>query len=326
MQGKTLKFDPEYAKWREPFKDQLHVPYFESIPEFREFSDRLTNIALANIPPEPRIIRTKYTCVSHDGAEIEITRFATAEQMAASKTLQPAVLFFHGGGMVIGSVDLFAPAITTLSITSGVQYFAVDYRLAPEHPDPTPVEDCYAGLEWVSTHGAELGVDPSRLAVMGESAGGGLAAGTALLARDRVLDPPLKKQILVYPMLDDRSINASSADALAEFVFFPLYMSKVCWESYVGKDKAGKDEADVSPYAAPGRAKSLEGLPPTYIDVGGLDLFRDECAMYAARLAAANVEVEFHLFPGLPHGFERATEVHGTKMAIEGRMRWVKDL
>ena len=228
--------------------------------------------------------------------------------------------------MVVGSVKMFSPAINMMVMDSGVQVFGVEYRLAPEYPDPTPVEDCYAALKWLSTHGAELGVDPSRIAVMGESAGGGLAAGTTLIARDRALEPPIKKQILVYPMLDDRSINSPSAAALDEFVYFPLDMSKICWECYVGKEKAGKSDADVSQYAAPARARNLRGLPSTYIDVGGLDLFRDECAMYATRLAAENVEVEFHLFPGLTHGFERATEVHGVKLAVAGRLRWIKDL
>ncbi|KAI0886849.1 uncharacterized protein GGS22DRAFT_178866 [Annulohypoxylon maeteangense] len=326
MERKTLKFDAEFEKWREPVKDKMRLPKFESIDDFRNYSNLSMGAVLSQLPLQAGIIKTECKCISHDGAEVRIDRFATAEQMAAQQTPQPAVLFFHGGGMVVGSVGLFAPFISMQAFGSGVQFFATEYRLAPEHPDPTPVEDCYASLKWLSTHSAELGIDPSRIAVMGESAGGGLAAGTALMARDRGLEPPIKQQILMYPMLDDRSLNAPSAADLDEFVYFPLHLSKLCWECYLGKDKAGKEEADVSPYAAPGRASSLKGLPSTYMDVGGLDLFRDECAMYAARLAAANVQVEFHLFPGLTHGFERAAEVHGVKMAVAGRMRWIKDL
>ncbi|KAI1456050.1 hypothetical protein F4805DRAFT_249309 [Annulohypoxylon moriforme] len=326
MERKTLKFDTEFAKWREPFGSKLRVPRFETTDDFREYSDRFMGAAMRSIPPEPSIIRTKYTCVSHDGAEIEIERHATAEQMAPQETPQPAVLFFHGGGMVVGSIELFARSTSARVAESGVQFFAVEYRLAPEYPDPTPVEDCYAAVKWLSAHGAELGVDSSRLAVMGDSAGGGLAAGTSLLARDRGLEPPIKKQILVYPMLDDRSTNAPSAAALDEFVYFPLHTSRVCWEAYLGKERAGKDDADVSPYAAPGRATNLRGLPSTYIDVGGLDLFSEECALFAARLVAASVQVEFHLFPGLTHGFEGATEVPNVKLAVAGRMRWIKDL
>ncbi|KAI1087414.1 Alpha/Beta hydrolase protein [Rostrohypoxylon terebratum] len=326
MEGQTLKFDPDYEKWRKPFGDKMRVPDFETTDEFRQFSHNFLEAALSQVPPDPRIVRTKYYCVSHDDAKVEIERYASAEQMKDQEKPLPAVLYFHGGGMVTGTVELFAPMITKLVTDSGVQIFGVDYRLAPEHPDPTPVEDCYAALRWVSTHASELGIDPTRLAVMGESAGGGLAAGTALLARDRALEPPLKKQILVYPMLDDRSINSTSAAALDKFVFFPLHMSRLCWRSYVGKDKAGSDDADVSPYAAPGRVSSVHGLPSTYIDVGGLYLFRDESLMYAARLSAANVEVEFHLFPGLPHGFERAVKSYGAKHAHERRIQWIKDL
>lgn len=284
----------------------------------------------AQLPAQPSITRTRYACRSHDGCEIEITRFATAGQMESHAALQPAVLYLHGGGTVAVSVEIFAPQLAKLAAESGVQVFSVEYRLAPEHPDPTPTEDCYAALQWLSTRGADLGVDPARLGLMGDSAGGGLAAGIALMARDRGLEPPVKKQILIYPMLDDRSVAALSAAShtspLLELVTFSLPTAKLCWEAYVGKEKAGRPDADVSPYAAPGRATDLRGLPSTYIDVGGLDLFRDECATFAARLAAADVETEFHLFPGVPHAFEAASNIGVTKRAIEGRIQWMRDL
>ncbi|KAI2471582.1 hypothetical protein F4781DRAFT_102863 [Annulohypoxylon bovei var. microspora] len=324
MLRQTLKYDPEYARWREPYKGMLRMPAFESHLDFRQYSNTFMRAFYEQYPPQPSITRTKYTCVSHDGAKVEIVRFATAEQIATDQAL-PALLNMHGGGFVTSSVDIFAPQIATLAAESGVQIFSIDYRLAPEHPDPTPIEDCYAALKWVSTHAAELGVDPSRLGIMGDSAGGGLTAGLGLIARDRGLEPPLKKQILVYPMLDDRSINKPSA-VLDEFASFPMTMNKLCWEAYVGKEKAGRSDADVSPYAAPARATDLRGLPSTYIDVGGLDIFNEECALFAARLAAADVEVEFHLFSGLPHGFEGASDAYATKRAIEGRTRWIKDL
>lgn len=326
----TLKFDPEYARWREPFGDKVCIPPFETPLEIRRFNDTFMRAVWARISPQPSIVRTKYTCASYDSVQIEVVRFATMEQMASHQALQSAVLYLHGGGMVAVSVEIFAPQLAKLAAESGVQIFAVEYRLAPEYPDPTPTEDCYAALQWLSTHAAELGIDPTRLGVMGDSAGGGLAAGIALMARDRGLGPPIKKQILVYPMLDDRSVYALSTaphlSPLADFATLPISMLKVCWEAYVGKEKAGKPDADVSPYAAPGRASNLRGLPSTYIDVGGLDVFRDECASFAARLAAADVEVEFHLFPGVPHAFESASDASVTKRAIEGRIRWMRDL
>ncbi|KAI1399280.1 hypothetical protein F4819DRAFT_498102 [Hypoxylon fuscum] len=324
----TLRYDPEYAQWREPFGDKTRVPPCETPLAFRQFNDTFMRAVWAQLPPQPQIARARYRCPSYDGVEIDIVRFATADQMKSSTASQPAVLYLHGGAMVAISVDIFAPRLANLAAESGVQLFAVEYRLAPEHPHPTPVEDCYAALAWLSTHAAELGVDPARLGLMGDSAGGGLAAGTALVARDRQLRPPVKMQILVYPMLDDRYTaalsSAASTSPLDGFATIPLSIIMMCWEAYLGKEKAGKVDADVSPYAAPGRASDLRGLPSTYVDVGGLDLFRDECASFAARLAAADVEVEFHLFPGVPHGFESANDISITKRAMEGRIRWMR--
>ncbi|KAI1139132.1 hypothetical protein F5Y05DRAFT_424815 [Hypoxylon sp. FL0543] len=323
----TLKFDAEYARWREPFGDKVRMPPFETPHAIRRFNDTFMRAVWARIPPQPSITRTKHTCTSYDGVKIYIARFAAAEHMRSQQPAQSAVLYIHGGGMVAVGVDIFAPQLARLAAESGVQLFAVEYRLAPEHPDPTPAEDCYAALRWLSAHAAGLGVDPTRLGVMGDSAGGGLAAGVALMARDRGLAPPVKAQILVYPMLDDRSVFAlSAASPLERFATLPVSVLRVCWEAYLGKEKAGRADADVSPYAAPGRAGDLHGLPSTYIDVGGLDVFRDECAAFAARLAAADVEVEFHLFPGVPHAFESAGDISVTKRAVEGRIRWMRAL
>lgn len=326
----ALKFDPEYARWREPFGDKTRVPPCDTPLAFRRFNETFMRAVWARLPPQPSIVRTRHRCASYDGVEIDIVRFATAEQMKGEAAARPAVLYLHGGAMIAMSVDIFAPRLAGLAAESGVQVFGVEYRLAPEHPHPTPVEDCYAALAWLSTHAAELHVEPARLGLMGDSAGGGLAAGTALMARDRQLSPPVKKQILIYPMLDDRSAAALSranpTSLLEDFATIPLSIITMGWEAYVGKEKAGKADADVSQYAAPGRASDLRGLPSTYIDVGGLDLFRDECASFAAGLAAADVEVEFHLFPGLPHGFESASDIGATKRAGEGRIRWMRDL
>ncbi|KAI1770157.1 hypothetical protein F4818DRAFT_434115 [Hypoxylon cercidicola] len=326
----TLKLDPEYARWTAPFGDKTRVPPCDTPLAFRQFNDTFVRVAWALLPPQPSIIQTRHRCTSYDGVEVDIVRFATTGQMNSGATPQPAVLYLHGGAMVAMSVDIFAPRLAILAAESGVQIFAVEYRLAPEHPHPTPVEDCYAALSWLSTHAIELQVDPTRIGLVGDSAGGGLAAGTALMARDRRLNPPIKKQILIYPMLDDRSTAALSrttpASPLVDFATIPLPIITMCWEAYVGKENPGRADADVSPYAAPGRAGDLRGLPSTYIDVGGLDLFRDECASFAARLAAADVEVEFHLFPGLPHGFDSASDIGATKRAVEGRIRWMRDL
>jgi acetyl esterase/lipase len=208
-----------------------------------------------------------------------------------------AVVYLHGGGMIGSSVDLYDRTIAGYVADSGVPMLAVDYRLAPEHPHPTPVEDCYAGLAWLTAHAADLNVDPARIAVMGDSAGGGLAAGTVLLARDRGL--PVARQILVYPMLDDRTTKDDPA--LASLAGWSADDNFTSWHALLGDAVGGPD---VSPYAAPARARDLSGLPPSYVEVGELDIFRDESIDYARRIAAAGGSVELHVHPGCPHGFE----------------------
>jgi acetyl esterase/lipase len=158
---------------------------------------------------------------------------------------------------------------------------------------------------------------------MGDSAGGGLAAATALLARDRGLNPPLKSQMLASPMLDDRAEHVESP--LLAFATVSLQSIRMCWRAYLGPG-AGRSNGNISPYASVARASDLKGLPATYIVVGGLDLFRKECAEFAQRLAEADVEVEFHLLPGVPHGFESASNTGVARRALEGRVRWMRNL
>lgn len=252
--------------------------------------------AAANPTPSD-IQRSEHKVTSYDGAEVMIYRFAKKD---TPPTPGPAVVHIHGGGLIGGSVEIWRPEAEAKVSGSGVQFFSVEYRLAPEHPFPTPAEDCYAALEWVQAHATEFHIDPMRVAVMGDSAGGGLAAGLALMARDRKFFPPLAKQILVYPMIDARNIRPVAPE-LQKHLFWTVSSNLTGWAAYLG-DKL--DTNDISPYASPALADSVEGLPPTYIDVGGLDLFRDESIEYATRLAKANVQLEFHLYPGVPHAFE----------------------
>jgi acetyl esterase/lipase len=219
----------------------------------------------------------------------------------------PAVVYAHGGGMISGSVTLYDGPVSRYVSSSGVPMLAVDYRLAPEHPHPTPVEDCYSALQWLAEHAAELGVDLARIAVMGDSAGGGLAAAVALLARDRG-GPTVAQQILVYPMLDDR--NTSPDPEIMPFAVWTYDDNITAWRALLGDGVGG---SDVPPYAAPARASDLAGLPPCYIEVGQLDIFRDEDLAYARRLSRAGVNVEFHLRPGVPHEFE--TYAHTSDIA-----------
>ncbi|KAI0868037.1 Alpha/Beta hydrolase protein [Hypoxylon argillaceum] len=344
---KTLRYDAEYAAWREPLGEKARMPPCETVLEFRQSAFART-AAQAQAAPEPSIQRVRYNdVVSPDGATINVVRFATAAQLrpagstaeAAAETQSsilrgeagaglPALLYMHGGGLVAGSVDGAAARLARLAALSGVQVFGVEYRLAPEFPAPVPMEDCYAALAWLHAHAAELGLDRARLGVMGDGAGGALAAATALLARDRGLNPPLKSQVLVSPMLDDRAAGelvAGGDSPLLAFATVPLPCIRMCWRAYLGPG-AGQVNGNINPYAAPARTSDLRGLPATYIDVGGLDLLRNECVGFAQRLVEADVQVEFHILPGVPHSFESAGNISIARRALRERARWVRNL
>jgi acetyl esterase/lipase len=218
----------------------------------------------------------------------------------------PAVLQIHGGGYVFGTADMNDYANSLLSAGLGAIVVAVDYRLAPESPHPSPVEDCYAALRWLHGNSEALGVDPARIAISGDSAGGGAAAGLALLARDRG-GPPIAFQHLIYPMLDDRTASAPPASPhVGEFVWTRAN-NMFAWRALLGAEPGS---GDVSPYAAPARAKDLSGLPPTYIACGALDLFLEEDLEYARQLMTAGVPTEMHIYPGAPHAFMAAAEAY----------------
>lgn len=212
---------------------------------------------------------------------------------------RPAIYHVHGGGMVIGNrrlgVETFLPYVAGGSAV----VVSVEYRLAPEHPDPAPVEDCYAGLVWTAKNAADLGADPERIMIAGTSAGGGLAAGTALLARDRAF-PRLSHQILICPMLDDR-LETHSSRMLDEEGLWDRNANLFGWTALLGDRRGGPD---VSPYAAPARAEDLTDLPRTYIDTGSAETFRDETLTYARRLSEAGVSVDLHMWGGGFHGFD----------------------
>jgi acetyl esterase/lipase len=209
----------------------------------------------------------------------------------------PGLYWIHGGGMILGNVDQDDLACKAYAEQLGCVVVSVEYRLAPEHPHPAPVEDCYAGLKWMGEHTRELGLEPTRIALAGASAGGGLAAATALVARDRG-GPALACQVLIYPMLDDRNTTPSSH----EFAGIPGWGREANisgWTALLG-DRVGT--ADVSPYAAPARATDLANLPPALLQVGELEVFRDESIDYALRLLQAGVPTELHVYPGAYHG------------------------
>lgn len=212
---------------------------------------------------------------------------------------RPAIYHTHGGGMIIGDRRTMADTFLPYVADGSAVVVSVEYRLAPEHPDPAPVEDCYAGLVWTAKNAAELGIDPERLMIVGASAGGGLAAGTALLARDRAF-PKLSHQVLICPMLDDR-LETHSSRMLDGEGNWDRNDNLFGWNALLG---ARRGTPEVSPYAAPARAEDLTGLPRTYIDTGSTETFRDEALTFTGRLSEAGVSVDFHMWGGGFHGFD----------------------
>jgi acetyl esterase/lipase len=261
----------------------------------------------------------KHTVTAGDGVTLDATWYHSSAAQPGS-----AVLYLHGGGMIFGLEhvgDLYDIAVRDYVAITGVPILVVDYRVAPEYPHPTPVEDCYSALLWLVDNAAALGVETGRLAVMGDSAGGGLAAGVCLMARDRG-GPAIAQQLLIYPMLDDRT--STPDPQLLPFLTWTYDDNVTGWGALLG-DSAGTDA--VSPYAAPARANDLTGLPDAYIDVGDLDIFRDEDITYARRLVDAGVATELHLHPGCPHAFEAlASGADVSQRAVADRVRRLRAL
>ncbi len=274
----------------------------------------MDHVAATSAPPEG-VETEQFSLTASDGAALDAIWY----RPSAGDKPGSAALYLHGGGMIYGLEHVGPMCDLTVRkyvAGSGVPMLVVDYRVAPEHPHPTPVEDCYSALKWLADQPTALGFDPARLAVMGESAGGGLAAGACLMARDRG-GPAVAQQILIYPMLDDRTVTPDPV--LKRFLAWTYDDNLTGWGALLG-DKAGG--VDVSPYAAPARATDLTGLPETYIDVGDLDIFRDEDIAYARRLSGAGVPTELHLHPGCPHGFDAVTyEADVAKRALADRIR-----
>ena len=232
----------------------------------------------------------------------------------------PGIYHTHGGGMVLGDRFVGADQLCTWVVEFGAVAVTVEYRLAPENPDPAPIEDSYAGLVWTAAHAAELGIDPARLIVAGGSAGGGLAAGLALLTRDRG-GPVLAGQMLIYPMLDDRN-ETTSAGQFEGIGVWDRISNRTGWDLLLGDRRGGPA---VSPYAAPARAEDLSGLPPAFIDVCSTETFRDEDVAYASRLWAAGVQAELHVWPGGFHGFDSMMpEAELSVRARDARANWLR--
>jgi acetyl esterase/lipase len=287
------RLDAEHLAVYRAMPDDLLSALADDLPAARI---RMAELAAAvERPPVPAGLTTedRYAPGPAGAPDVLVRIYRPAELPSPAA----ALYWVHGGGMILGSIAMNDDSCAAIADKLQILVASVEYRLAPEYPYPAPMEDCYAGLRWFAGAAGELGVDAARIAIGGASAGGGLAAGLGLLARDRG-EVAVAFQLLVYPMLDDRNITPSS-HAVVDPKVWNRAANTVGWNAYLA-GRAGAE--DVAPYAAPARATDLAALPPTYINVGDLDLFVDEDIAYAQALMRAGVPVELHVYPGAFHG------------------------
>jgi len=320
MTDTTLRppFDPELEAALALVRDQMPTTLTaEMIPPIRQ-NPMSGQDEIFIVLDERGFTRRDVTIAGHEGGEIVVTVIEKAGRTGTG----PGFFHTHGGGMIVGDRWLGVVGFLDWAERFNGVIVTVEYRLAPEFPDPYPVEDCYAGLVWTATNAAELGIDPTRILIGGASAGGGLAAGTSLLARDR-RGPALIGQLLMCPMLDDRdeSVSTQQIDGIG---VWDRGSNNVGWSALLG-DRKGTGE--VSIYAAPARATDLTGLPPAFIDCGSAEVFRDENVAYASKLWAAGVQAELHVWAGGFHGFEIfAPHAAVSKASLAARDDWVNRL
>ncbi|MEM7736946.1 MAG: alpha/beta hydrolase [Deinococcota bacterium] len=268
----------------------------DDIPTMRQTLDDLTAATVAVTPEIEGVVSSDHHVPGSDGAPDVMVRVYQPEARAA---ILPALLWIHGGGFVLNSVESDDLKVKALTLSLNCVIVSVEYRLAPEHPFPAPLEDCYAALKWLAGNAEQFGIDATRIAIGGQSAGGGLAAGLGLLARDRA-EVDVCYQLLIYPMIDDTNVEQAGPN-VPDAPLWTRANNLIGWRSYLGQEPGSEG---ISKYAAPFRAKDVSGLPPTYIGVGTPDLFRDEDIAYAQRLMNAGVPTELHIYADGFHAFD----------------------
>ena len=312
-----VPFDPEVqAVLDEIAKSPQPALTRETLPREgadRMFPDAETVIAGRDIDAEDRVIPGPAGAPA-----LEITIFRP--RGTRGRTL-PAFVNIHGGGMIVGHRSWETARVVDIVDEHQVIAVNVEYRLAPEDPFPAGVEDCYAAFAWVHAHAAELGVDPDRIIVGGGSAGGGLTAAVALMARDRQ-GPVMAGQLLLCPMIDNTNTTVASRqyDGIGTW---QREMNLLAWSCVLGDDLAFSEDAPA--YAAPTRAADVSGLPPAFIEVGEAEAFRDEDTEYALRIWATGGQAELHVWGGGAHGFDMyMPEAEITRAALAARSSWLR--
>ncbi|MEV0890706.1 alpha/beta hydrolase [Promicromonospora sp. NPDC050262] len=267
---------------------------------------------------EGRPIEHEERVIAGPAGDLVVSVFRRTDHVAGG----PAFFFTHVGGMIFGDRFVGVAPVVDYVVELDAVVVTVEYRLAPEHPAPAALEDSYAALVWTAEHADELGFDPSKLITIGGSAGGGLAAGITLMARDRGT-PQIAGQVLMYAMLDEHndSVSAQQIDGIG---IWDRTSNDTGWNYYLG-DRRGTD--DITVYESAARADDLTGLPPTYVEVGSAEVFRDEDVAFASRIWASGGTAELHVWPGGYHLFELlAPDAELSRAARQARGRWVRRL
>lgn len=288
-------------------------PYELLDPDFRSFlASGAETWSLDALPGIRKRVHATFTSPDHarcqtvwtdglDGAQLRLCLYRP-DTVTDSKTC-PVILYVHGGGFVLGQPEMADDYLADLAQHLHTLIVAVDYRLAPEHPFPAPLEDCYTALAWIFSNHQYLNADTRKLVVMGHSAGGGLAAALAILARDRG-EYPIMGQVLIYPMLDYRSGSAESpfTNVTTGKIGWQPQANQFCWEALRGNYDLNDERIG---YFSPAMQQDLNDLPRTFLSVGALDLFMEENVDFARRLSRSGVPVELHVYPGAPHMFDQ---------------------
>lgn len=289
-----MTLDPQVAHYlQSTMKNNTSPNLILSIAEQRRLAE-LSAIADAGEPEQ--VEASENRLIPGPGGALPIRIYTPYN--AVQKVL-PALVYFHSGGWVMGSIAGHDPICRKLANRAGCMVVSVGYRLAPEHPFPAAPEDCYAATSWVVEHADEIHINPTRIAIGGDSAGGNLAAAVALMARDRQ-GPLLRQQIIIYGETDYYDPGTTSYQTYAEGYGLTRAEMITFWDQYLARP-----EDCTHPYAAPLRANDLSGLPPALIITAEYDPVRDEAELYAARLQEAGVSTQISRYPGMIHSFFR---------------------
>lgn len=303
----ALKQAPKFPPWTSS-QDAINS---------REFLSQLTSLEREQIVADPEL-EIQDRIIPGPQGDIPVS-VITRKAGEGDENKRPGMFFIHGGAMVAGDrflgISVFIPLVKRMNVV----ILTVDYRLAPEHHGLALVTDAYAALSWFARYAEDLSVDSSRIVVAGSSAGGGVAAGTVLMARDRG-GPKIAAQMLSTPMLDDRNTTVSAQQYVSDPGAYGSAQNRLAWSCVLG-EKAGQD--GVSYYIAPARAMDLSRLPATFVDVGGAEPFRDEAIDFAARLSQAGVSTDLHVWGGCQHGFEMVPDLVVAESSIRTKHDWL---